>query len=155
MWALNPSPEGKRLCRPLPFPTEKHNGYATNADGARYPEMTRIVSPSPVDSMAAWNRFITDYVRSGLPDLTNRQMAIFLRVAMQTGPHTVRGLAAALNLSKPVITRALNKLSELGYLRRQRDLTDRRNVIIAPTDKGAQFLEHIGTLGRPEQGGRQ
>lgn len=96
----------------------------------------------------AWNRFVADYVRSGLPDLTNRQMAILLTVVMSSGPHTVRGLAAALNLSKPVITRALNKLSELGYLRRQRDLTDRRNVIIAPTDKGAQFLEHIGTFGQ-------
>ena len=112
---------------------------------------------APLESapFGAWNRFIADYVRSGLPDLTNRQMAIFLTVAMKSGPHTVRGLAAALHLSKPVITRALNKLSELGYLRRQRDLTDRRNVIIAPTDKGAQFLEHIGTLGQPEQGGRQ
>lgn len=103
---------------------------------------------SPTDApIAAWHGFIADYVRSGLPDLTNRQMAIFLAVSLSQGPHTVRGLAAALGLSKPVITRALNKLSELGYLRRQRDLTDRRNVIIAPTDKGAQFLEHIGTFG--------
>ena len=112
--------------------------------------MTSIFAPQSTAPIAAWNNFIADYVRSGLPDLTNRQMAIFLTVAQLKGPHTVRGLAAALNLSKPVITRALNKLSELGYLRRQRDLTDRRNVIIAPTDKGAQFLEHIGTLGQPE-----
>ncbi len=109
--------------------------------------LTASHSGTPI---TAWNQFITDYVRSGMPDLTNRQMAIFLTVARIKGPHTVRGLAAALNLSKPVITRALNKLSELGYLRRQRDLTDRRNVIIAPTDKGAQFLEHIGTLGQTE-----
>lgn len=110
-----------------------------------------MISPNAPEVSApfgAWNQFIADYVRSGLPDLTNRQMAIFLTVVQKSGPHTVRGLAAALNLSKPVITRALNKLSELGYLRRQRDLTDRRNVIIAPTDKGAQFLEHIGTLGQ-------
>lgn len=106
-------------------------------------------APIATTPMSAWNGFIADYVRSGLPDLTNRQMAIFLTVSLAKGPHTVRGLAAALNLSKPVITRALNKLSQLGYLRRQRDLTDRRNVIIAPTDKGAQFLEHIGTFGHP------
>src|SRR3546814_6220758 len=65
-------------------------------------------------------RTLVDYVRSGRPDLTNRQMALMLTVYIGAGPHTVRGLAEALNVSKPVITRALNKLSALGYLRRER-----------------------------------
>ena len=88
--------------------------------------------------------FVTSYVRSGLPDLTNRQMAILLTVCTHKGPHTVRGLASILDVSKPVITRALNKLAQLGYLRRQRDTMDKRNVFVAPTKKGAQFLEKIG-----------
>jgi hypothetical protein len=33
------------------------------------------------------------YVRSGQPDLTNRQMALMLLVYLTPGPHTVRGLA--------------------------------------------------------------
>lgn len=98
-------------------------------------------------ALGEWNRFVTAYVRSGLPDLTNRQMAILLTVSTDRGPHTVRGLAKGLAVSKPVITRALNKLAQLGYLRRQRDTSDKRNVLVAPTEKGAQFLEKIGKFG--------
>lgn len=86
-------------------------------------------------------RTLVDYVRSGKPDLTNRQMALMMTVYIGVGPHTVRGLAEALHVSKPVITRALNKLSALGYLRRERDATDRRNIFVARTPKGAEFLD--------------
>ena len=53
----------------------------------------------------------------------------------------VSGLAEQLHVSKPVITRALNKLSALGYLRRERDAADRRNIFITRTSKGAEFLD--------------
>ncbi len=88
-----------------------------------------------------WMHTLVDYVRSGQPDLTNRQMALMMTVYIQSGPHTVRGLADVLNVSKPVITRALNKLSALGYLRRERDVADRRNIFVAQTTKGADFLD--------------
>ncbi|KQM65725.1 MarR family transcriptional regulator [Sphingomonas sp. Leaf17] len=89
---------------------------------------------------------LIDYVRSGEPDLTNRQMALLLVVYLKPGPHTVRGLARALNVSKPVVTRALNRLGALGYLRRQRDDSDKRNIFIAQTAEGADFLEEFGQL---------
>ena len=81
------------------------------------------------------------YVKSGEPDLTNRQMALMLLVYLTPGPHTVRGLAHMLGVSKPVITRALNTLGSLGYLRRVRDESDRRNVFVAKTGTGQEFLE--------------
>jgi len=81
------------------------------------------------------------YVRSGQPDLTNRQMALMLLVYLTPGPHTVRGLANVLGVSKPVITRALNTLGALGYLRRVRDEADRRNVFVAKTSTGQEFLD--------------
>ena len=87
---------------------------------------------------------LVDYVRSGEPDLTNRQMALLLVVYLLPGPHTVRGLAQNLNVSKPVITRALNRLGALGYLRRQRDDSDKRNIFVARTTEGADFLEGFG-----------
>jgi DNA-binding MarR family transcriptional regulator len=83
------------------------------------------------------------YVRSGQPDLTNRQMALMLLVYLTPGPHTVRGLAHLLGVSKPVITRALNTLGTLGYLRRVRDEADRRNVFVAQTSIGQEFLERF------------
>ncbi|WP_028055989.1 MarR family winged helix-turn-helix transcriptional regulator [Sphingobium bisphenolivorans] len=108
-----------------------------------------------VKPLSQWMRTLVDYVRSGKPDLTNRQMALMLTVYISGGPHTVRGLAEALNVSKPVITRALNKLSALGYLRRERDSADRRNIFITRTPKGAEFLDafhhFIAGTGRDER----
>lgn len=91
--------------------------------------------------LRTWMNTLINYVRSGQPDLTNRQMALMLLVYLTPGPHTVRGLANVLGVSKPVITRALNTLGSLGYLRRVRDETDRRNVFIARTNTGQDFLE--------------
>jgi DNA-binding MarR family transcriptional regulator len=88
-----------------------------------------------------WMHALISYVRSGQPDLTNRQMALMLLVYLTPGPHTVRGLASMLDVSKPVITRALNTLGTLGYLRRVRDEADRRNVFVAKTKSGQEFLE--------------
>src|SRR6478609_6584014 len=95
-------------------------------------------------SLSSWKDTLIDYVRSGEPDLTNRQMALLVLVYLDPGPHTVRGLARALNVSKPVVTRALNRLGALGYLRRQRDDSDKRNIFVARTSEGADFLEEFG-----------
>ena len=44
-------------------------------------------------SLSGWMRALIAYVRSGEPDLTNRQMALLMLVYLTPGPHTVRGLA--------------------------------------------------------------
>jgi len=92
-------------------------------------------------ALKSWMNALIGYVRSGQPDLTNRQMALMLLVYLTPGPHTVRGLAHILGVSKPVITRALNTLGSLGYLRRVRDEADRRNVFVAKTSTGQDFLD--------------
>jgi len=83
---------------------------------------------------------LAETVRHRGPDMTTRQLAVFLHVYLAPPPHTVRGLAAALGLSKPVVTRALDSLSRLGYVRRRRDEADRRNVLVQRTVKGAVYL---------------
>ncbi len=109
-------------------------------------------------ALKSWMHTLINYVRSGQPDLTNRQMALMLLVYLTPGPHTVRGLANILGVSKPVITRALNTLGSLGYLRRVRDETDRRNVFVARTSTGQEFLdgfernlEHDGSGRKPSK----
>lgn len=91
-------------------------------------------------ALRCWMNTLVGFVRSDQPDLTNRQMAILMSVYMQDGPHTVRGLAARLGVSKPVVTRALNTLGAYGYVRRRKDETDLRNVLIDQTPQGADFL---------------
>lgn len=105
---------------------------------------TTVVASLVAEPLTNWMTALVDYVRSGEPDLTNRQMALLLVVYLRPGPHTVRGLARSLNVSKPVVTRALNRLGALGYLRRQRDDSDKRNIFVARTDQGADFLEDFG-----------
>jgi DNA-binding MarR family transcriptional regulator len=82
-------------------------------------------------------------VRKDGPDLSARQLGVFLTCYLQDGAHTVRGLAAALNVSKPAITRALDRLGELDLARRKVDPMDRRSVLVQRTLKGAAFLREL------------
>ncbi len=85
-------------------------------------------------------------VRESEIDLSNRQLAILLTIYLELPPHTVRGLAAKLNVTKPVITRALDAMGELDLVARRRDPADRRNVIVQRTVQGALYLEKLGDL---------
>ena len=94
---------------------------------------------------------VVSLVRRDGPDLSARQLGVFLTVYLAEGPHTVRGLAANLNVSKPAITRALDRLGELDLARRQLDPMDRRSVLVQRTVSGAALLHDIGeTMGEAE-----
>ena len=82
-------------------------------------------------------------VRRDGPDLSARQLGVFLTCYLQDGNHTVRGLAADLNVSKPAITRALDRLGELDLARRKVDPLDRRSVLVQRTLKGQAFLRDL------------
>ena len=81
-----------------------------------------------------------------MDDFTLRQLAILFTVYLEQPPHTVRGLAARLAVTKPVITRALDAMSQYQLVNRRRDEADRRNMIIQRTVKGALYVEKLGDL---------
>ena len=54
---------------------------------------------------------------------------------------TVSGLGAQLFLESNTLTPILKKLETMGYLRRQRDSADERQVIISLTDAGRRLRE--------------
>ena len=84
-------------------------------------------------------------VRSDGPDLTARQLAIFLKIYLEpTTDPTVRGLAGVLKVSKPAITRALDRLEELDFAKRQTDPLDRRSIIAKRTSTGSAYLRTLG-----------
>jgi DNA-binding MarR family transcriptional regulator len=83
-------------------------------------------------------------VSSDGPDLTARQLAVFLKVYLEPSiDHTVRGLAAVLNVSKPAITRALDRLAELDFTKREKDPNDRRSVFARRTPTGSAYLRTL------------
>ena len=86
---------------------------------------------------------IVSLVRGEGPDLSARQLAVFLTCYLDESGQTVRGLAASLNVSKPAITRALDRLGELDLARRKVDPLDRRSVLVQRTPKGAAYLKEI------------
>jgi DNA-binding MarR family transcriptional regulator len=93
-----------------------------------------------------WRAATVESVRRDGPDLTARQMALLLNVYLTAPPHTVRGLAQVLNVSKPAVTRALDRLCTLGFLRRKTDDEDRRSVLVQRTVKGSVFLSEFAGI---------
>src|SRR5437762_1401006 len=92
------------------------------------------------------HEFAYALVKDDEPDLSARQLAVLLTIYLEAPPHTVRGLAAKLGVTKPVITRALDTLGRLELVTRHRDLTDRRNVLVQRTLKGALSVERLGDV---------
>ena len=105
-----------------------------------------MIDLKPGQALNLWHRSMMAQVHDSDPDLTTRQLALLLTVYLEPPPHTVRGLAARLNVTKPVITRALDTMGILGLVTRRRDERDRRNVLIQRTVKGSEYLERLGAL---------
>ncbi len=95
------------------------------------------------EALELWREALGASVRDDGPDLSARQMAIVLTVYTSPPPHTVAALAEALRIAKPAVTRALDRLSILGFIRRGRDEADRRIVHVQRTVKGAVFLSEF------------
>ncbi|MDX3929957.1 MAG: MarR family transcriptional regulator [Shinella sp.] len=104
------------------------------------------VELTPSQALGLWHTVSRAQVRLDGRDLTLRQLAILLEIYLVPPPHTVRGLAAKLGVTKPVITRALDTMGEQGLVSRVRDERDRRNVVIRRTVEGALYLEKLGDL---------
>lgn len=99
-----------------------------------------------LEALELWRNVLVSSVRKAGPDLSSRQLALMLTVYLTPPPHTVRGLAATLDISKPAISRALDRLGRLGFTRRKRDDEDRRNVLVQRTVKGSVFLTEFAGL---------
>jgi len=104
------------------------------------------VSLRPIQALRLWQQVALSEVQAGQPDLTMRQAVILLTIYLEAPPHTVRGLAARLNVTKPVITRALDTMGGMKLLSRHRDEADKRNVLVKRTVEGALFVERFGDV---------
>jgi DNA-binding MarR family transcriptional regulator len=106
---------------------------------------------------------IVALVRRDGPDLSARQLGVLLTCYREDEAQTVRGLAARLDVSKPAITRALDRLSEFDLVRRKTDPLDRRSVLVQRTVSGNGFMRDLKTIlanagreaGKVPSGGRR
>ena len=79
---------------------------------------------SDLQALDIWRRTVVASVRRDAPDLSARQMSLLLTVYLTPAPHTVRCLAELLKVTKPAITRAVDRLTEHGMIRRKVDEND-------------------------------
>lgn len=106
------------------------------------------MKPESFKELDVFRRTLLEIVRKndGASDLTVRQTALLLCVYLTPPPHTVRALASELNISKPAVSRAIDKLSVLGLLKRQTDENDRRSVKLSRTLSGAEYVSELADI---------
>ena len=95
---------------------------------------------SRAEALQLWHRVNLGSVLADQPDLTTRQLALLTCVYLEPAPHTVRSLAARLNVTKAVITRAVNTLGQYGFITRAADPNDGRSVLVRRTGRGSRYL---------------
>lgn len=88
--------------------------------------------------IAAAHIDVVALAREGLT-LTVREMAVLAQAVAGPG-FSVLDHAAALNVQKPVITRAVDRLDRDGLARRLPDQEDRRRIRIYATERGRLLI---------------
>ena len=83
-----------------------------------------------------------------------RRLAVLLSCCLDDEPPTVRGMAEWLNIPKPAITRAFDRLGKLGFAKRIPDPLDRRSVLIVATPSGMAYVEGLRAIMRQAAMGR-
>lgn len=97
-------------------------------------------------ALSFWHSVTSAAIQDLPMDLSTRQMNILLTVHLEPGPHSIKSIAQALDISKPAICRALNALEKEKLLRRVPDRKDKRNMHVLPTVKGNAFLNDFSVI---------
>jgi DNA-binding MarR family transcriptional regulator len=76
-------------------------------------------------------------------DLSIRQIAVLSYIHCTSEKLSVGPIAARLNLSKPAVTRALNKLETMGCIKRNPDPKDKRKIEITTPKAGKVLIARL------------
>ena len=95
------------------------------------------------EALDLWREALVDMVRSDVPDLSARQQALLVVVALERGPHTIRGLAERLQVAKPAVSRGIDALEKYSFVRRVPDEDDLRSVFVERTVQGMSHLRSV------------
>jgi DNA-binding MarR family transcriptional regulator len=95
----------------------------------------RLLSTSARLVEHAWNAWLADrgLTHAGLLALD----------ALDAGPLTQRGLAAASRVEEQTMSRVLDRLQRTGHVDRRRDVRDRRRHVVSLTPRGREVLEEV------------
>ena len=93
--------------------------------------------------MASYQTVVAKLVQEG-SDLSFRQVFVLDQI-FDLGEQTIKALheCGGDKFNKPGVTRAVDRLVELGFAVRKDDPRDRRSVLISLTKNGKKFVEAI------------
>ena len=92
-------------------------------------------------------------VRRDGRDLTARQLTAFLAIYTQEDVLTVSSLAEMMNISRPGVTRVMDRLVHFDLISREEDREDRRRVLARRTARGAAFYRDLVSITRTADAG--
>ncbi|MFC0407948.1 MarR family transcriptional regulator [Roseomonas elaeocarpi] len=78
--------------------------------------------------------------------MSARQLAVLMHIAMEQGPHTVGSLAQAGSLWKGIMSRQVAALREGGFVAERANPEHVRAPHLVVTQRGLAVLERLGTL---------
>jgi DNA-binding MarR family transcriptional regulator len=84
-----------------------------------------------------------ELVRRDGRDLTARQLTALLSIYLENEVHSVSSVAKLLNISRPGVTRSLDRLVDANLVSRAEDASDRRRVLVYRTRSGADFVRDL------------
>lgn len=118
---------------------------ATESHLVSHPRMMprpRLITPAdaPLDLV---RDTLLALVRRDGRDLTARQLCAFMIVYSCEQVQTVSSLAELLNISRPGVTRVMDRLVRFDLLAREEDSADRRRVLARHTVRGAAFYRDL------------
>ncbi len=108
------------------------------------PQATLAAASEP--RMVVLHGTLLALVRRDGRDLTARQLTAFLTVYMDEATHTVSSLAELLHISRPGVTRIMDRLVQFDLVSREEDREDRRRVLVRRTSRGAVFFRELASI---------
>jgi DNA-binding MarR family transcriptional regulator len=87
-----------------------------------------------------------DLVRRDGRDLTTLQLTTLMAVYLQDEVYSVGALAKMLNISRPGVTRILDRLVKAKLVSRAGNPEDRRVVLVSRTTEGARYVNDLGLV---------
>ena len=110
------------------------------------PKLVRVLAADP--RIIVLRGTLLALVRRDGRDLTARQLTAFLTVYMDESTHTVSSLAELLHISRPGVTRIMDRLVQFDLVAREEDREDRRRVLVRRTTRGAAFFRELVNISR-------
>ncbi len=103
---------------------------------------------SAVDAVVALRATLLTLVRRDGRDLTARQLTALMTVYLDDQVYTVSSMAELLSISRPGVTRIIDRLAEYDLVEREEDHADRRRVLIRRTSHGEGFMRDLNEIAR-------